>query len=256
MKNLLLYSLSCFLLSNVSNAQTRKVTDERTGVEIIFIAENGMFPYNWYSGDINCKAISLDSSEIVRSTEIIKKALSKYPVDVIKKNLDKVYVLKSLEFYGVAYGGTNAKNKVYIANSGIIANYTNDFIERLFHAEFSSVLLANYPDTFDKKHWVGANDKHFNYSCENGYEALKSGNASEEFNEVYNEKGFLDEYSISTLDNDINAFAKNMFMAKPNFWRVVAQNNKLSMKLELVVNFYHKIDKTFTLDYFKKISAN
>lgn len=89
----------------------------------------------------------------------------------------------------------------------------------------------------------------------NGYEAIKSGNASEEFNEVLNEKGFLDEYGMSTRENDFNSFAKNMFMAKEKFWRIVVQNNKLSMKLELAVNFYKKINNTFTLDYFKKISS-
>ena len=222
----------------------------------LFYSGRWDFPYTWYSGQINGKAISLDSSEIKRSTEIVKKALAKYPVDVIKKNLDKVYVMKSLKFFGVNYGGTNAKNKVYIANNGTIAGYANDFIERSFHEEFSSVLLANYPDVFDNKHWAGVNDINFKYSCWNGFEAIKSGNASEDFNEVLNEKGFLDEYGMSTMENDMNSFAKNMFMAKSNFWRIVAQNNRLSMKLELVVEFYKKIDKTFTLDYFKKISAN
>lgn len=243
------------LFSMISDVKAEKIIDARSGVEIIFTAEDGMFPYTWYSGDIKGKAVSLDSSEIIRSTEIVKKALSKYPVDVIKKNLDKIYVMKSLEFYGVIYGGTNTKNIVYIANNGIGTGYTNDFIERIFHEEFSSVLLANYPDAFNKIKWAGINEHDFKYSCVNGYEALKSGNDSEEFNDILNEKGFLDEYGMSTLENDMNSFAKNMFMAKPNFWRIVPKNNRLSMKLELVVNFYHKIDKTFTLDYFKKISS-
>lgn len=124
-----------------------------------------MFPYSWYSGDINGKAVSLDSSEILRSTEIVKKALLKYPVEVIKKNLDKIYIMKSLEFFGVIYGGTNTKNKVYISNNGIAAGYTNDFIERLFHEEFSSVLLANYPDAFDKDAWAEINEHDFKYGC-------------------------------------------------------------------------------------------
>ena len=119
MRNILLCSILFMLFSMISDVKAEKIIDARSGVEIIFTAEDGMFPYTWYSGDIKGKAVSLDSSEIIRSTEIVKKALSKYPVDVIKKNLDKIYVMKSLEFYGVIYGGTNTKNIVYIANNGI-----------------------------------------------------------------------------------------------------------------------------------------
>ncbi|MFH0865881.1 MAG: hypothetical protein V1904_06780 [Bacteroidota bacterium] len=248
--------LPVFIITFIFQAfpQFSKITDDSSGVEIIFTAGNSIFPQSWYGGQIKGVAESLDTSEIKRSVEIVKKALAKYPSGVLKKNLKKVYVLKKLSFYGVDYGGTNTKDVVYLANKGLSQNYTDEFIERAFHAEFSSVLMANYPKALDQKKWAAINGKDFQYGAVNGYEAIKAGKSSEDYEKKILEFGFLNEYAMSTLENDFNSFAKNLFYAEGDFWKIAEANSRLTMKLQLILDFYKTVDIKLTKEYFKKLA--
>lgn len=254
MKSFIIFSVFISILSLQAFPQYEKFIDDSSGVEILFTAGNDIFPQSWYGGQIKGVAESLDTAELKRSLKIVKTALAKYPAAVLKKNLKKVYVLKKLSFYGVDYGGTNTKGVVYIANKGLSKNYTDSFIERVFHAEFSSVLMNSYPQDLDQKKWAEINPKDFQYGAVNGYEAIKAGKSSEDFDKKILEIGFLNEYAMSTLENDFNSFAKNLFYAEDNFWSIVEGNSRLSEKLELILDFYSKMDSKFTKEYFKKFS--
>jgi hypothetical protein len=232
------------------SGQSNTYIDDSTGVKFVFNVEKSMFPSSWYKGKINAKVEALDTTEIERSVKVLKLAMSKYPPGLISKNLKKIYVLKNLEFYGVGYGGTYSDDIIYLANSGKQDGYTDDFIERGFHEEFSSVLLQNYSGYFDKVQWNEINGPEFKYGCVNGYEAIESGNASEKFEEKYNEMGFLDQYATSTMENDLNAYAKNIFCPRENFWDLVQKYRKLDAKLRIVIDFYAKIDPMFNFNYF------
>jgi hypothetical protein len=255
MKKILLLLILAIVYAFQAFPQIKKVTDDSSGVQIIFTAGSDIFPQSWYGGQIKGSAESLDTAEIKRSTEIVKKALAKYPSAVLKKNLKKVYVLKKLSFYGVEYGGTNTKDVVYIADKGLSQNYTDEFIERIFHAEFSSILLDNYPKALDQKEWAAINGKDFHYGAVNGYEAIKAGKDSELFDKKILEFGFLNEYAMSTLENDFNSFAKNLFFAEGDFWKIVESNSRLIMKLKLILDLYKTVDSNFTKEYFKNFGA-
>jgi len=229
--------------------------DERSGVEIIFSDPDPIFPQSWYDSPSSAKIEIIEcDDEIKRSLTIIKKALMKYPVEILKSNLSKIYVLYHLSFYDVGYGGTYWEENVYITNRGVSNSYDDVFVEQLFHAEFSSILFHNYKQYFNKSSWKAANDPDAEYG-EGGYEAIKSGVDSEEFNEKINILGFLTEYGMSDLENDFNSFAKNIFIADPGFWELFAKYKRLNKKLEIILKFYNNIDPVFTIEYFRKVSA-
>ena len=115
---LLLVVLFCSLVS----CGQKKITNEKTEVNIIFKAEGNIFPDSWHSKKINAKGISLDSKEYERSEKIIKTALKKYPDNLIRANLKNVYVLKNIVFYGQSFGGTNSTSNVYLSNDGMIGD--------------------------------------------------------------------------------------------------------------------------------------
>lgn len=235
----------------LSHAQEGRTKDERTGIEIVFVAEQGMFPESWYKDDIQGKAISLNKKEIPRTIALLQKCLSKYPSDLLTKNLRKIYVVKKLEFFGVRYGGTNSSDIVYISNQGIEKGYNDIFIEQIFHAEFSSILWRNYSSDFREEEWL----KNSKTSYGNGgVEALKTGSSSELFQKEIHRKGFLNQYAMSSVENDFNAFAKNIFKAKNSFWSITQAHEGLKNKLQLIINFYHNLNKQFTQGYFHKIS--
>ncbi len=223
---------------------------------IIFTADEDIFPANWYQPDIDAKAESLAGKEIERSREIVLSALAKYPIKVLKENLAKLYVLKSLNFYGVDYGGTYMGDQVYMANNGMDMGYTDQFMEQEFHHEFSSVLLINYYHLFKEPEWYQLNPVDFIYFDEQtgGASAIKTEKVSVEFNPDMHEEGFLYEYAQSTLENDFNSFAENLFVNDGDFFEIVEGYEKLSLKLDLIIDFYNSIDPDFTLEYFKEIS--
>jgi len=220
---------------------------------IVFTADENIFPGSWYEPDINARAESLAEEDIERSKKIAIYALDKYPAKVLKENLGKLYILKSMNFYGVDYGGTNdGEGRVYMTSNGIDIGYTALFIEKVFHHEFSSILFTK----FEESEWRQINPADFVYFDEQtgGSGAIREGRASQEFDSKMHEAGFLYEYAQSTLENDFNSFAENIFVNDGNFFKLVEEYEKLSLKLDLIVDFYSSIDPRFTLEYFKGIS--
>ncbi|MBL4703640.1 MAG: hypothetical protein JKY54_03915 [Flavobacteriales bacterium] len=211
-----------------------------------------MFPAHWLKGRIAGKATSLDSNEIKRSIEMLNVAIAKYPQEFLKKNLKQIYVFSSLEFFGVGYGGTYHKDAVYICNKGLSKGYTAKFMEKVFHAELSSVLYSNFAAHFPKTEWRLANAQGFSYG-NGGVNAIKRGRNGEGQTQVAQEKGFLTQYGMSDMENDINSYAKNIFGDKERFWKQVYSSERIRKKSELFIQFYHQMDHSFTEAYFKKL---
>ena len=228
------------------------IIDERTGVKIIFKAEGKIFPDSWYSHKINAKGISLNPSEYKRSEKLIKAVLKKYPVNLIRNNLKNVYVLTDVIFYGQSFGGTNSTSNVYLSNEGIKKGYTDFYLEQLFHAEFSSILLRNYNQNFTESEWIKDNPSDFNYG-KGGVNALKENKDSEKFDPELNKLGFINEYSTSSIENDFNAYAKNLFLPKRGFYKLVETCSAIKLKRKLIIEFYIKLDDSFTEEYFNNI---
>ncbi len=209
-----------------------------------------MFPESWRGGKIQGQAESLNSSEIDRSIEIIFRALDKYPVEVLQNNLKYIFIFKEMKFYGQPYGGTNSNNVVFLTNKGINNGYTDQYIEQLFHAEFSSILLRKYaPSTYDKR-WCLINDDDFEYG-QGGVNEIKKGKAGQDYDDFYHKQGFLYEYAMSGSENDLNSIAKNIFCPVSEFWSIYNNYNNLKLKINLVIELYNSINEEFSFEYFK-----
>ncbi len=240
----LLILLLCFFNSE------SQITDTRTGVVIEFEYNENIFPGSWKADPINGKGTTLDKEQEKRSLRIIKKALSKYPVKIIKNNIQKIYILKTIEFYGQGFGATYSNDIVYIANSGIHLGYSDYYIEKSFHHEFSSILLQNYPEYFDKSKWKSNNKIGYG---KGGVQALKDSEDEQTIETKYNEKGFLHQYAVSDIENDFNSFAENLFVPTERFWETVDSYPGLGKKLNVIIDFYNSLNGMFTEDHFKTL---
>ncbi len=228
------------------------IVDDRTGIKIIFSADGKIFPDNWYEENINAQGISLDTTEYNRSEKIVKAALQKYPVELLKKNIKKIYILKNVTFYGQSFGGTNSTSNVYLSNNGINEGYTDFYLEQLFHKEFSSILLRNYKKNFKEEEWVKYNSDDFTYG-NGGVQALKDNKDSENLDTELNKAGFINQYATSSIENDFNAFAGNLFLPKNEFIQAITDHNNLKKKRKIIMEFYSKLDNSFTEKYFDEI---
>ena len=64
---------------------------------------------------------------------MVKKAMSKYPSNTLRENLNNVYIVKKLTFSDISAAGTNSRYSIYISNNGLDNGYTDSFLEITFH---------------------------------------------------------------------------------------------------------------------------
>lgn len=243
-----LISLSVFANNNPADTTIK-------GVRVRFAYSTAIFPESWQPAPINAWGEQIASSEIQRCKMMMIKALSKYPVNALKNELTVVYFLKSMKFYNVGYGGTNSTDALYLTNDGASMGYSELYLEQTFHHEYSSILYRKHPTYFDEEGWKKANIAGFDYNDpENGVGAIRNNESSQDLDTALCKKGFLTQYSLSGMENDINTFAQNIFSPSLGFWEIADRYPRINKKMKLFVAFYNKINPLFTEDYFRKLS--
>ena len=241
---LFLFCLSCGWLDAAETVIQEKP------VRIVTSSDPNIFPANWLSQGIQAWAERLPDNQFVRTRTILNRAQKKYPPEVLEKNLKTIYALHRLVFRSISASGTNGESNVYIANRGVRAGFTDSHIERTCHAELSSLLLKKYPQHLDTKTWRQVNAESFKYE-RSGVTAVRKKKSSKTFDACAHDKGFLHEYAQSTLENDFNSIAEQLFMGNQRFWRVVAAYPKIKAKADLTIAFYQRIDPAFNQAFFK-----
>jgi len=222
------------------------------GTKVFYQPEKRMFPCKWRKKRINPEVIRLDTAEIQRMQAILDRSLGKYPSKLLNKNLKAIYVLKSMFFYGLEYGGTYYKRKVYLSNNGIANGYSDAYLEGSFHHEFSSVLLNRHSRSFDKESWQASNPAEFVYG-NGGREALSKNATGLSLDSALFRDGFLNEYSLASLEEDFNCFAEYIFRNDPGFWQAWEISEAIRRKTDIFKNFYNRLDPIFTIEYFKDL---
>lgn len=234
-------------------AQASGHTDPRTGVSIRCDVDSQMFPVAWQGGAIQASAMPLDRSEVDRSVACATAALGVYPTELVKRNLRTVYFAKELRFFHIPYGGTNSLDAVYISNMGASQGYTDAFLRGAFHHEFSSILLRNYADQFDRAAWREANAPGTEYR-DGGTQAIADGSADMKYRPKYNVDGFLNQYGTASIEEDFNTYAEALLSGDREFWGVVARYPRVAKKKDLAVAFYKSLDPQFTEDFFRTLA--
>ena len=174
---------------------------------------------------------------------------------VLEANLRAIYIFKYMAFYNVGYGGTNSNDAVYLANNGIAMGYTDAYLEQTFHHEFSSILFRKYPAALDTIAWKNINFPDFEYKDpESGVGAIRNHQSSQELDTALSSQGFLTQYACSSLENDVNTMAQNLFKPSPGFWALAGRYPRIRKKLTLLVALYNTINTHFTEEYFRKLN--
>ncbi len=244
--------LVVFLLQAISlSGYYKEYTILGSGVKLVCGVESNMFPPFWRSGRINGKAVGFTRKIALQKLKLFKREMSRYPASVLRKNLRKIYILKELSFYGKNYGGTYlaSKRAIYIA-----ARFGDQYVKRLIHAEFSSVLLKKYSRHFSDSAWRALNKPGTRYG-RGGRQALISGKSSTRYSKFYYKQGFLYQYGKATVEEDYNSFSGNVFGKRKEFWYAVNNYKIIRKKFLYTVAFYNKINPRFTVKYFTKMAG-
>ena len=179
--------------------------------------------------------------------EILGKAFSMYPDQVIAKYLKAVYFSGEINEGGLKYGGTYDpfRHIVYLVDSGV---KTEDQAVSTFHHEFSSLLLSGH--SFYLNPWINLNPLNFKYLFDKSKETL----------ELYKEvslngsaedyaKGFMNSYGQTSFENDFNEYSAMIFTYPAKFEKIMRKYPRVRAKFLVWLEFYQKIDPIFTEDY-------
>lgn len=163
-------------------------------------------------------------------------ALSIYPKEMIDRYLKNIFIVETMLFdkREVGPAGTYSYNdkSVYISNIGTF----NSSLQKAFHHEFSSVVRKFSGVTFPVKEWLSINDASFSYylASNKSAPALKD--------EELHQQGFLEEYSTSLFDNDVEVFTSWLFYEPQKLAAVAKKYEKIMRKLRLLYNYYKAVD--------------
>jgi hypothetical protein len=252
MKTAILNTALLFLLPLCSIAGPSDTTIN--GVAVTFDYNLSIFPGGWQLAPINAKGEQLSALEIARCKKVMAMALKKYPSAVLAANLKHVFWLKSMKFYDVGFGGTNATDALYLTNAGEAMGYTDHYLEQTFHHEFSSILFRNFPNYLDTIAWQKSNADGFIYNDpEDGVGAIRKNQSSQELDTASSRRGLLTQYAMSGMENDINTIAQNLFSPAPEFWSFVDRFPRIRKKTKLLIAFYNRFNPLFTEQYFRSL---
>ena len=234
--------------------QTPAATPDRYGsVPIHSKVSRSIFPLDWRGGDVRAAATAITNTELPRSLKYTRKALAKYPMRVLDKNLKAIYLVRTLRFYGADYGATNSRDAVYLCNDGFERGFTGYYLEQGFHHEFSSILLRNFRSRFSDSKWTAANPREFQYLGD-GLDAIRRRKDDIYYSIECFKKGFFTEYSQASIEEDLNTVAEGLFLGDRQYWQAVDRYPMLKRKCHLAISFYKSIDPWFTERRFRQFA--
>jgi hypothetical protein len=226
------------------------------GVAIGYHYSISIFPHEWQAPPISAQGEAMQKSEIARSAKVMAISLAKYPTEVLNRNLNSIYFLGLMKFFDVSYGGTNSSTAVYLVNNGKALGYSDKYLEQTFHHEFSSILMRNFQSNFDTTAWKKLNEPGFSYNDpENGVGAIRNNLSSQELDSLLCRKGIPTQYASSSIENDLNTLAQNLFSPDLDFWNYVDRFPRLKQKVRMLINFYSKIDSKFDEAFFRRMKS-
>lgn len=230
-----------FLTLSPLRATEPELIFDRAGAEI--------FPESWRNAKVNANAEPLDETGRQAAKAIVGRALAKYPPAVLSANLKELYAVGRLEYSGVATGGTNSRDAVYVVWN---PKFPADKIEGNIHAEFSSILLRNHAREFDQEAWLKLNPPGFAYRG-TGVQAVRTRQASLRIDAVLNAEGFVNQYGQASMEEDFNSYAGRLWMGDAELWNAIEKYPKVKAKADLAMAFYQKLDGALTEQFFRSL---
>lgn len=212
-----------------------------------------MFPRQWSRASIRARATPLPRDRADQARAAVERALARYDPDLVRANLTRVYLVRDLMFAGIQAGGTNSRRRVYVSEPRAGPVDRERQWRRLFHAEFSSVLLRRHRHLFDPAAWARMNIQGFRYGT-SSHAAVRRGLDDIRTNAWTLKQGFLYEYAMSTIENDFNSFAAYLFTDARSLWALAARYPAIAHKLQQTLSFFAALDPAFTVQYFRETS--
>lgn len=225
---------------------------EHTAIPIVVAHDESIFPELWRAPPISARAEPVDEARARHARGVIEAAMRKYPPGLLEGHINGVHLVGRLHFSGIVAGGTNSSTRVYVAVGDVRKGYTDRSIERIFHAEVSSILLRNRANDFDEAAWRAINPPGFVY-LGHGTEAIRRGKVGQLTRSDLLDEGFFGDYAQSTLENDFNSFACFLLTGDPAVWVSAQAHPRITAKRQLTIDFYRRLNPALNEAHFRSL---
>ncbi len=197
----------------------------------------------------NSKVTPIRHRVLLRYPDFLKRALEKYPIDVIKNYLNVIqFVGKIEDGDSSGYWGTYDpfRRIIYLVDNG---EKNEDQAMGTFHHEFSSLLLKSH--SFWINLWTDHHPENFKY-YEDIYDTWNEViEAARAFKDVdCYKKGIVANYGLTGFENDFNEYSEMIFAYPQKFKQIMEQYPRVRGKFLVWLDFYQKVDPIFTEEYF------
>lgn len=200
-------------------------------------------------GDVLSVA-QLDERNVLTALRGVRSALSVYPPELVRQQLGAIFLTGELETQGIKIGGTYLHDWIYVSGAGLRGFWAENLVALSVHHEFSSLLFHNseFPDFA----WRSVNDTSFTY-LEDPDAVLQAADKRRDAAEAdqWHRAGFVSDYGMSSLENDLNTFAELAFGSPAELVELAQRYPKVGAKLSLLVDFYQGLTPQIG-DYFSQ----
>jgi hypothetical protein len=218
-------------------ARIRK--EYRVVVHVRYDSDN-FFPSEWKEAPPSANGSQIDPDQARRITRLIPGILSMYPPELVARNLRDIYLLESMSFYGLPYGGTNSRDGIFITSGTKEHGYHHScYLVALMHAEFSSILYRNC--FFPTEEWSKINDKIWKYFGR-GKDLLGRSDLFDQTEELL-DQGFVTVYGQASLEEDVNEYVAALIGRRLSLLQAVGRHKRVRQKLEILTRFYEGIQR-------------
>ena len=200
------------------------------------------FTDEWNNDFVRPKATPIKDDQLRRFLTILPVELHKYPTSLIKSDLHAIALSSSLSLYGIEYGGSNSGKRIYMTVLSAEQGYTDEYIRRTIHHEFSSILIRDHK--FPLKEWREAlpDGVKYNDSIDKEVKTIEAGRDISLASSKLLEQGFLSSYGLTNYINDVNTYAELLFVDPNELKRLSDKYKTIRVKYDLLIDFYKNLD--------------
>jgi len=174
----------------------------------------------------------------------LDRALGEYPKDLLGRVLDRILIVGNLTISGLRVGGTyqftNGKTSIIIATDYDFSTENKTFVRRAFHHELSSILITKYP--FPKEQWLSfwPDDIRLPTVYKDVLQYSQQYASTKDIETLY-EKGFVSDYGLAGVENDINTYAELLLDAPTQMAMLANRSTIIRKKLHILLLFYSEL---------------
>ncbi|MEJ6404130.1 hypothetical protein [Yoonia sp. 2307UL14-13] len=173
----------------------------------------------------------------------IDDALAAYPPDTFRQVPPGLAIAGELTISGTRVGGTvQPPLWIILATDYIVPGQHDGFVQRAFHHEYSSLLVASYP--FPREQWSALLPADVSFPTDDR-DRLAAATTYAIDLQPYYKAGFVSDYGASSLENDINTYAELLLHAPEDLARLARDHALIRQKALLIRRYYEDIDPAF-----------